>query len=84
MYARYSWKTCLLQAKFFDTFDGHTACRVHQKMAIAAGEPDIPAMQGTDLYNIEYWGIYITNIIDPQHPYRNETVLYMYAPHKVL
>ncbi len=34
-----SRKTCLLQAKFFDTFDGHTACPVHQKMAIAAGEP---------------------------------------------
>ncbi len=37
-----SRKTCLMQAKFFDTFDGHT-CRVHQKMAIAAGEPGIPA-----------------------------------------
>ncbi len=29
----YSRKTCLLQAKFLDTFDGYTACgRVHQKM----------------------------------------------------
>ncbi len=38
-----SLKTGLLQAKFFDTSDGHTACRVHQKMAIAAAEPGIPA-----------------------------------------
>ena len=45
--AMFSRKICLLQAEFFDTILMATrpavACRVHQKMAIAAGERGILA-----------------------------------------
>ena len=38
--------SCMRMPRSLTLFDGHTAwvtCRVHQKMAIAAGEPGIPA-----------------------------------------
>ena len=66
-----SRKTCLLQAFrlvfhtfWLDTTWSHglrIACRVHQKMAIAAGEPGIPAsrerviLQKLGAGTIQYW-----------------------------